>query len=291
MDFREIGSADDTTFNQLLAINGAGVIAGFFGSGAKGHPFKGYLIKPPYGQPDFVSENYPGSAQTQVTGLNDNGVTVGFWSSTNNANQINDNFGFYTLAGKVYHSVTFPTGDNADPPVNQLLGVNDHDVAVGFYVNGQGKSRGYTYNIATKTFTLVTVPGAPAGAAAPSLVATAINNDGDVTGFYENEDEATVSFLDHRGRIVTFAFPGASATTAFGVNDHDEIVGDYTVGAGSNAVTHGFTWTASGGIKTIDDPDGVGTSTLNGINDMNYLVGFYVDSAGRTDGMLASPRS
>jgi Protein kinase domain len=288
MDFRQLGSADDTTFNELLAINGEGVIAGYFGSGTKGHPNKGYVVKPPYGQRDFTSENYPGSAQTQVTGLNDNGVTVGFWSATNNASGINANVGFYLLAGHGYHSVTFPTGDNADPPVNQLLGVNDHDVAVAFYLDDQGNGRGYTYNITTKTFTPVTVPGAPSGAAAPSLLASAINDDGDVAGSYENKAGVTVAFLDRGGRFTTFAFPGASGTTALGVNDHDEIVGYYTVGVGGNQTTHGFTWTPGGGFRTIDDPNGVGTTTLNGINDENSLVGFYVDSAGRTDGMLAS---
>ena len=55
--------------------------------------------------------------QTQVTGLNDNGVTVGFWSDMNNANQVNDNFGFYSLDGRTFHSVNFPTKDNATPPV------------------------------------------------------------------------------------------------------------------------------------------------------------------------------
>ena len=34
---------------------------------------------------------------------------------------------------------------------------------------------------------------------------------------------------------------------------------------------------------------GVGTTTVNGVNDAGDLVGFYVDSAGNTDGMLATP--
>jgi hypothetical protein len=53
------------------------VIAGYFGSGAQGHPNQGYLLDPPYSSGSFVPENFPGSVQTQVTGLNDRGVTVG----------------------------------------------------------------------------------------------------------------------------------------------------------------------------------------------------------------------
>src|ERR1035438_2950220 len=88
--FRTVDNAADLTFNQLLGINNEGVIAGYFGSGAQGHPNMGYQLTPA----GYRSENVPGSVQTQVTGLNDNGVTVGFWSSMNNANMVNDNHGF-----------------------------------------------------------------------------------------------------------------------------------------------------------------------------------------------------
>ena len=43
--FVTLGSHHDRTFNQLLGINDNGVIAGYFGSGAKGHPNKGYTIR------------------------------------------------------------------------------------------------------------------------------------------------------------------------------------------------------------------------------------------------------
>jgi Cu/Zn superoxide dismutase len=61
------------------------------------------------------------------------------------------------------------------------------------------------------------------------------------------------------------------------------------VGSGNSAQTHGFTWTARGGFKQVDDPAGVGTTTVNGVNDAGDLVGFYVDGNGNTDGMLATP--
>ena len=95
--FRTLNDARDLTFNQLLGINNEGVIAGYFGSGAKGHPNKGYQLFPAYGQGNYLNENFPGSRQTQVTGLNDLGVTVGFWSTQNNASMVNNNFGFYSV--------------------------------------------------------------------------------------------------------------------------------------------------------------------------------------------------
>ena len=283
--FRTVDNAADLTFNQLLGVNNEGVIVGYFGSGAQGHPNKGYLLGHAY-----QNENFPGSVQTQVTGLNDDGVTVGFWSKMNTASMVNDNFGFFSVGGKFY-SVNFPTGNNASPPVDQLLGVNDHDVAVGFYTNAQGNNRGYEYNIRTRTFTRVLVPGAPGGEAGPSLTTAAINNYGDVAGFYAKTSSLTDAFLRlHDGRFITLAVPGASMTQAFGVNDHDEVVGAYTVGTGSSATMHGFTWRPGHGFTTVDDPHGVGTTTINGVNDAGDLVGFYVDSAGNTDGMIALPR-
>jgi hypothetical protein len=39
----------------------------------------------------------------------------------------------------------------------------------------------------------------------------------------------------------------------------------------------------------VDDPHGVGTTTINGVNDFGQLVGFYVDANGNTDGLLAAP--
>ncbi len=277
----------DLTFNQLLGINNEGVIAGYFGSGAAGHPNKGYALLPPFAQRDFANENFPGSVQTQVTGLNDQGVTVGFWSKQNTASMANSNFGFYEAGGRFFN-VNFPTGFNAKPPVNQLLGVNDHEIAVGFYTNGGGSNRGYEYNIRTRRFSRVLVPGAPAGTAGPSLTAAAINNHGDVAGFYNKTATQVDAFLKLRsGKFITLAFPGATMTQAFGVNDSDEVVGAYTTGSGNAAVTHGFVW-LNGTFASVDI-GGASSTTINGINDEADLVGFYTDAKGNTNGFLGLP--
>ena len=81
--FTTLNDQADPTFNQLLGINALNVIAGYFGSGAAGHPNKGYLLNPPYAQASYVNENFPGSAQTQVTGIDDKGNTSGFWVTGN----------------------------------------------------------------------------------------------------------------------------------------------------------------------------------------------------------------
>jgi hypothetical protein len=40
----------------------------------------------------------------------------------------------------------------------------------------------------------------------------------------------------------------------------------------------------------VDDPQGAGATTINGVNDQGDLVGFYTDGKGNTDGFLASPQ-
>jgi hypothetical protein len=281
----KLNDARDETFNQLLGINNAGVIAGYFGSGAAGHPNRGYVLIPPFAQRSFLNENFPRGVQTQVTGLNDRGVTVGFWSKQNTASNANNNFGFYEQNGR-FHDVNFPIGDAASPPVDQLLGVNNRDVAVGFFTNSGGLNRGYAYNIRTHRFSRVQVPGAQG--LGPSLTAAAINNHGDVAGFYNKTSTRVDAFLKlWSGRFITLAYPGAAMTQAFGVNDSDEVVGTYTTGSGNSAVTHGFTWW-DGKYKSVNI-SGASSTAINGVNDEGDLVGFYTDAKGNTDGLLALP--
>ena len=278
--FRTLDNDHDLTFNQLLGINDEGVIAGYFGSGAADHPNKGYVLLPPYGQGNYINENFPGSMQTQVTGLNNRGVTVGFWSNTNMGVGMDANFGWVHVNGQ-FRQADFPTGDPASPVTDQLLGVNDSDIAVGFWVDGQGNNHGYEYNINTGRFSSVVDPQ-DKGA---SLQATAINDRGDIAGNYGSDG----FLLTRGGQFISLSAPGASATMALGVNNFDEVVGTYTVGSSTSAVMHGFTWTPQHGFTTVDDRHGIGTTVINGVNDHGQLVGFYVDSAGNTDGLLATP--
>ena len=78
LKFTTLNDNADPTFNQLLGINNEGKIAGYFGSDAAPNfpPNKGYTLSFPYGQGNYTNENFLGSVQTQVTGINDQNVTV-----------------------------------------------------------------------------------------------------------------------------------------------------------------------------------------------------------------------
>lgn len=275
--FSTLDNQNDPTFNQLLGINNHGQIGGYFGSGMTGHPNKGYTLTVSRSGSWYKNENFPGSAQTQVVGLNDTGITVGFW-----VNQAGANFGFYSWRGR-FRSVNFPTMNNANPPVNQLLGVNNRGVAVGFYTDAKGNNHGYTYSIFSRRYHSVKIRGAM------STTAAGINNRGDIAGFYTTAAGVTKSFLMTRGgRLMRLVYPGATMTQAFGLNDSREVVGAYTIGTGDAAKTFGFTWTPGRGWKSVNDPMGMGSTTINGVNNAGDLVGFYNDAAGNTHGFLMS---
>ena len=151
--FRTLDDHKDKTFNQLLSINDNGTIAGYFGIGtpAATHPNKGYVLHAPYGQNNYTNENFPGSQQTQVTGINLSGTTCGFY-----ADPAGDNFGF-VLKNGVWTAVIDP---HTTGTTNQLLGLNNNGMAVGFYTDSKGHAHGYEFNFHTDTFSAINIPGA-----------------------------------------------------------------------------------------------------------------------------------
>jgi PEP-CTERM motif len=280
--FQDVIDNADPTFNQELGINSAGTIAGYFGAGngLSGHPNKGYTVVPPYAQANFTNENFPNSVQTQVTGLNNIGTTVGFWAPSNNGGD--NNFGFTDVGG------TFTTVNNpATPPtgtmINQLLGVNDGNVAVGFYTDAAGVTHGYTYTIATNTFSAnIDDPNAVG-----NTTAAAINNAGEVAGFYTDAAGNFHGFIDNGGMFTTLDAAGAVDTSLLGLNNLGEAVG-FDIDAAMTM--HGIVCSVTAlTCQQVDDPNGIGTTTFNGVNDAGKVVGFYVNGEDNTIGLLATP--
>jgi uncharacterized membrane protein len=278
LSFTSLDDLADITFNQLLGINNEGVIAGYFGSGAAGHPNKGYTLSPPYAQGNYQNENFPGSVQTQVTGLNDRGDTVGFWVDANG-----DNYGFVEHDGQFTTAVdpSAVQGNGGTPALmEQFMGINDRDQAVGFYLDAMGNAHSFVYDVGRNRFDALNIDGFN------SVTATGINNHGEISGFVVNADTDEGFVRDASGKVTLLTGPqGATSSEALGLNDKGEVVGEYTNSSG----VHGFVYNERDHTYlTVDDPDGVGTTTVNGINDKGQLVGFYVDSAGNTDGMLVN---
>ena len=242
-------------FTQLLGINNFGDIAGYHGSGLTGHPNQGFTLDLPS---TFTTENFPGSVQTQVFGINNAFNSAGFYIDSKGANH-----GFRKV-GSVFTTVDFPATTSA-PKVNQLLGLNAHGQAAGFYNDSAGNSHGYIQANGGGVFLAFTIPGAT------SAQATDVNEAGQVSGFYTDKAGTMHGFLLNQGLFTSLSFPGATATQAFGLNNQGQVVGSYTDAAG---LIHGFIWTNGMFQGSVDDPNGVGATIINGINDGAVIVGF-----------------
>src|SRR5260370_2255989 len=122
--FQTVIDPADAAFTQLLGINNAGKIAGYFGDGTV-VPNNGFTLSLPN---NFTPENFPGSVQTQVVGINNTGETVGFWIDANGVTH-----GF-TDIGNTFLNVSNPNTET----VTQLLSVNDSAEAAGYWPDAAG---------------------------------------------------------------------------------------------------------------------------------------------------------
>jgi probable HAF family extracellular repeat protein len=254
------------TFTQLLGINNSYVIAGY-------HNFNSNSGFTQHFPGTFATENYPESMMTQVIGINNTGTTDGFYVDSNS-----NTHGFY------HNQNTYQTVDYPGTPFNQLLGQNDLGQAAGYYSLSQDNSTPdfpYIYDEMGGIFEVITIPGAAGGAQA-----TGINNSQQVSGFFIDNQGTNHGFLLNAGLFVQLDAPGSTFTQALGLNNKGQVVGDY-MDAGGN--THGFVWSSAGGFQTVDDPNGIGSTIVNGINDKGVLVGFYGASPVNS-GFVALPR-
>ncbi len=273
------------TFTQLLGINNAGMVAGYYGSGMDpNHPNRAFTIPNVFAStPIFTHENPPNSTQTQEFGINSSGTTtVGFFQDSAGIQH-----GLVGIAsGTSFIGPVDDTPGGVSQPVNQLLGINDHNQAAGFYTDSAGIFHAYTVSnlIGGPTFTAV----GPANSQA-----TGINNSGEVTGFtFTNAtDTAANGFLINGTKTTTLQFPGSTFTQAFGLNNTGEVVGDYM----QDDILHGFIYLINSDRYITLDPAGSLATTLNGINDKGDIAGFFMDGGtgadgvANTDGLLATP--
>jgi len=272
------------TFTQLLGINDAGMVAGYYGSGMDpNHPNRGFTVPNVFAaSPAFTHENPSGSTQTQVFGINTAGTTtVGFFQDAAGIQH-----GFVATNGTTFTTIDDSPGA-VTQPVNQLLGLNDHNAAAGFYQDSVGIFHAYmvTNLGGTPAFT----PVGPTNS-----MATDINNSGQITGFTftNSTDTAANGFLINGATTTLLQFPGSTFTQAFGLNNDGEVVGDYM---GTDGLLHGFLYIVGSGSFVTVDPSGSTATTLNGINDQGDIVGFFMDGGvggddiPNTNGLLATP--
>lgn len=254
----------DPTFTQLLGINNGGIIVGFHGAATA----QGFTLTLPN---TFTGQNFPGSVQSMVTGINNVGSTVGIYMDAGGTTH------GYTEIGGV-----FATVDQPGTVFNQGLGINASNTTVGYFAldKAAGQMGQSAYSQSGAVFTSI---NALLPVTNQNSQAVGINNAGNIVGFYQPTATTSIGFLDKGGVVSTIDPFSSTFTQALGINSLGDVVGFYVDGAG---VQHGYLETA--GVFTSFDPPGSVSTTINGLNDKGQIVGFFTDNTDKVIGFVGT---
>jgi hypothetical protein len=142
----------------------------------------------------FVTINAPSGPNTvNAQGINNNGLVVGFYVGTDGQDH-----GFIANARAARNGVLTgtPVADPVIPAVpgepgatfvfSQILGINDHGIAVGYYGDSTGSQHGFLYNTRTGKYTFLDDPSEAFNNGVEVTQITGITNSGEITGFYSD---------------------------------------------------------------------------------------------------------
>jgi uncharacterized membrane protein len=185
------------------------------------------------------------------------------------------------LTNYVFTLVPLNPWDNNNPQQTYFLGINDLGQIVG--------SETYTYpsgspsSPSTDGFVFNPDGGdVPLNSPFTFARATGINRQGQIVGYFENYLNGDwQGFLDNNGTFTPLDFPGGTTTQLSGINDSDQMVGDYTDPSGNS---HGFAYWM-GAFNILSGPPGYNISSLwvTGINDSGQIVGRFLDGTAHTN--------
>ena len=233
----------------------------------------------------FTRENFPNPTPppatfiTQVFGIDAAGNTAGFYVDTAGLTH-----GFTNIGG------TFATVDRLGTAFNQLLGINLNGNEIAGYssTDPAGATLQRAFWLVTGTTNYTDINALLVSKFGPNFnsQATGVNNAGIVAGFYQ-PTSTTFSGFEDKGGVITQIDPfGSTNTQALGIdNNGDQIVG-FEVDPGT-----GFqhSYVDINGVPSIFDPPGSVSTTINGVNDLGQLMGFFTDANDNTIGFVATP--
>jgi hypothetical protein len=151
----------------------------------------------------FITINAPsGPNIVNAQGINNNGLVVGFYQGTDGnvhgftANQKSAHNG--VLTGTPVTDPTIPTvpGEpGATFVFSQILGINDHGIAVGYYGDSTTSQHGFIYNTNTGQYTFLDDPSEAFCNGVEVTQITGITNSGEITGFYSDANGVFHGFV------------------------------------------------------------------------------------------------
>jgi hypothetical protein len=195
----------------------------------------------------------------------------------------------------------FVLDNPGDPNFNQLLGINDGRVIVGYFGDGTViPNNGYVL-VPRNHYSVENFTNLPSGDFASQTQAIGINNRRfpDIVGFYTDHATGfTHGFLDSNGVQSPIDDPAGSppnvtspAQNLLGINDFDEAAGFWT---DNNGHEHGFVvqldTQSLGSSKFIEIPpttfNGAVATQASDITDKHKVCGFWTDANGNNHGFF-----
>jgi hypothetical protein len=288
--FFTLDNPGDPNFNQLLGINDGRVIVGYFGDGTV-VANNGYVLVP---QNHYSVENFLSTpaTQTQAIGINNRELPeiVGFYTDS----QLLNTHGFLDVEG-VQSTIDDPQGVFVIGPAividQNLLGINDNNEAAGFWIDPlTTNEHGFVVQINTQNpaqSKFIEVPPTTFKNGVADQV-SGITDRNEICGSWTDSNKVTHGFFGILGqRLTSFDVKikglTVTSTSPLGCNNRGEIVGTFTDSKGNVQNVHGFIF-SGGRFVQFDAPGssqtsafGVMGTTINGVNDLGDIVGFYSD--------------
>jgi hypothetical protein len=266
----------NSNVNEVTAINQLSKIVGVYGGGSGSNIPQSYSSEPIYTK--FRNMNEPSTQGTYATSMSSNRYVAGYVVDPNGQSGI---WGFVRARG-------LWTLFQYENQTTELLGINDSENAVGYYVNSSGTDIPFELSVPQNSYVILSPPGTIGNAAA-----TGITGKGGIAG-WEQSSNGAIGWFYVGGTYYPFSYSGATNTYALSVNWSDQVVGYYT---DSSGMSHGFILTGptKGGAEqvwqTIDEPNAVYGTVVTGINNHHVIVGYYFDGSGVKHGFVATPKA
>jgi len=213
----------------------------------------------------------------QLLGINNHGIVSGYYGSGANAKHPNKGFLVSTTSMGEFTNENYPGARQT-----QVVAIASDGNTAGFWVDARGSNHGFVEW--GGVFTTVDDPLA-AGKVKTTQV-LGLNSKGVAVGFYNDAQGNPHAFKYNQATrtFTTLVPPNSDSAVATGINASDEITGFLTRGKTTSSflVTHAH-------YKEFEAPGSTNTQAF-GVNDMDEIVGSYVDAAGKTHGFsLTTP--
>lgn len=251
-------SVPTATSTEITGLNNLDTIVGNYSTGSNSTGFR-------YSGGTFMDIAAPGATQTQVTSVNDAGSVGGYFYDQTGA-----------IHGFINQGDTYKILDVPGATSTYLTDINALGEATGYFVAPRSANpftvlKPFVYS--GGNFTILENPAAIDGG-----IALAINDQGDVAGYFTDAAFRRRGFLYSDGVFTALGDPTASETFAVDLNNAQAVIGY------STQPPQAFLF-SGGSYQFVTSPTG-GSIRFEAINNSGAVVGLYTSFVPEADTWL-----